>query len=567
MKILLIEDDLVTSRLLQRVLEKRGHRVSAYADAEGGWAALQREWFPAAFLDLNLPGNSGLDLTRQIRLLPEGNHCYIVIATAESGPDVLDRILAAGADDYIAKPFQPGQLNVRLAVSEKRAAEIQSLREAQKELTFLARHDPLTRLWNRRELSPAIERTAEASDVLEGSCLMIVDLDHFKAINDYSGHQAGDRILVDTADAMRETLPQSATNIRYGGDEFVAVLPGVPAADAVPLAELLVTRINALAASPDPDAIRPGASIGIAKITQGVLPEEVIRHADAACYRAKSQGKNRAEVFVEFDANLLRSRKRKQALPKSENKGEKSLRLHFQPVCDLLTGRIVFQEALLRFLGPAGDDPIQAAMFLSQITDRAYVRSLDQFVVEEITQYLLEFPDLTASINVSASSLADWHFCENLDHLLSSTGLPGDRLILEITETQEIADFKMAHAVARRIRSLGVRIALDDFGTGFSSLTSLKNLPADLVKLDGDLTRSVEEESFNQVMVDAVTVMSRGIGFATVAERIERHSELNFAREHGINYGQGYLIGKPRKAPWTQGEIPADLFAGSPAKG
>lgn len=561
MKILLIEDDSVTSKLLQRVLTKRGHTVSSFETAEGGWAALQSEWFPAAVLDLNLPGNSGLDLTRQIRLLPEGVHCYILIATAEEGPDVLERILAAGADDYIAKPFLPGQLNVRLAVAEKRAAEIQSLREAQKELTFLARHDPLTRLWNRRELSPAIERTAGAADVLDGSSLMIVDLDHFKAINDYSGHQAGDRILIETADALREILPQSAMSIRYGGDEFVAVLPGIAAADAVPLAEQLVARINSLVASEDPDAIRPGASVGIAKITHGALPEEVIRHADAACYRAKSQGKNRAEVFVEFDANLLRSRKRRLALSKTERTGEKSLRLHFQPICDLETGELRFQEALLRFLGPAGDDPIQAAMFLSQITDRAYVRSLDQFVAEEICQYLREFPDLVASINVSASSLSDWHFAENLDHLLATSDVPGSRLILEITETQEIADFKMAHAVARRIRALGVRIALDDFGTGFSSLTSLKNLPADLVKLDGDLTRSVEEESFNQVMVDAVTVMSRGIGFVTVAERIERRSELNFAREHGINYGQGYLIGRPRPEPWTQPEIPTDIFA------
>ncbi|MCX7868511.1 MAG: EAL domain-containing protein [Terrimicrobiaceae bacterium] len=559
MRILLIEDDRSTGLLLRRAFEKRGHEVSLHESAESGWEAIRKEWFPAAFLDINLPGKSGLDVARQIRALPEGERCYILVGTGETGPEILEKILAAGADDYIAKPFLASELNVRMAVAEKRVAEIASLREAQQELTFLARHDPLTRLWNRRELVPAIERTAQSGMLSGTSSILLLDLDHFKEVNDLFGHQAGDRLLVDIAEILKKELPPTSWIIRYGGDEFVAVLPGVPPAQAVDLAEGIIAKINTINYTDDPEAVRPGGSVGIAEIASGILPEQIIKRADAACYRAKSQGKNRAEVFVEFDTRLLRSSQKKKAHP-AKGGPESSLQLYFQPICDLETGKIFFQEALLRFLGPSGVEGIKAAMFLSQITDRAYVRSLDQFVTEEICVCLKNFPDLIASVNISASSLSDWHFAQNLEHLLLTSGIPGQRLILEITETQAIEDFKMAQTVVRKIREMGVRLALDDFGTGFSSLTSLKKLPADLVKLDGDLTRQVEDETFSQVMIDAVKVMSKGIGFATVAERIERVSDLRFAQSHGIGYGQGYLLGRPRPEPWRDEEIPRELF-------
>lgn len=561
MNILLIEDDKITAAYLRRIFQKRGHQSTHCTSAEGGWAALQDNTFEMAFVDVNLPGRSGLDFCRDIRQLPNGSKFYVLVGTGEVGSEALAGILEAGADDYIAKPYQLSLLNVRMAVAEKRVEEIQALQAAQAELTFLARHDPLTRLWNRWELIPSITRASRTVTEDRPSSMLLLDLDHFKEINDLCGHQAGDRVLIQVAGILQENLPQTAWAIRYGGDEFIAVLPGVSTGQAVEVSEKLLTGINDLDLTDCAGSVRPGGSIGIAPITAGIVPEEAIKQADAACYRAKSQGKNRAEVFVNFDSTLLHSkyRAKKPATP-DPSKLHRALELYFQPVCNLADGSILFQEALLRFIGWQHADAVQAGMFLSQINDRAYARSLDQFVAEEICYYLRDFQYLNASINISAASIGDWHFAENLLHLLEINAIDGKRLILEITETQVIEDIKMARMVLDRIRSVGVRVALDDFGSGFSSIVSLKKLPIDLVKLDGELTINVQRERFNQVMIEAVVGMARGIGFLTVAERIETETEMEFARSHGVGYGQGYLFGKPRPIPWKPAEIPASLF-------
>jgi diguanylate cyclase (GGDEF)-like protein len=561
--LLLVEDDQIIARFLTRFLARFNYEVVSVQSAELALEKLSEQFFPLAFLDINLPGMNGLELCREIRHLPEGEHCYIIVGTGEAGPDQLQNILNQGADDYIPKPYQPSELSIRMAVAGKRVAGIKALREAQSELNFLASHDPLTRLLNRRQLEPSISAAREIEAKGQSrSTLLLLDLDHFKEVNDICGHHMGDRILQEVAGILREVLPGDAAIIRYGGDEFVGVLPGVAPTQAVEFSEKILARLNNLEIPEIPSLLKPGASIGIAWINPDFPPEEIFKHADAACYRAKSQGKNRAEVYVEFDARLLHtdhSRKRQEDA-RIETVGGNYLRLFFQPVCDLQSGKLMFQESLLRFFGSPQNDAIQAAMFLSQINDRTYVRSIDHFVAEEVFLHLAETPHLTASINISAVSIADWSFTENLRRLLERYQIEGTRLILEITETQVIKDLQMAKVVVQRIHELGIRIALDDFGTGFSSITSLRELQVDVVKLHGEMTRNVMHESFNQVMFEALTVMSRGIGFQTVAERIETLEEMEFARDQGIHLGQGYLLGRPRETPYHQSDIPADLF-------
>jgi diguanylate cyclase (GGDEF)-like protein len=562
--LLLVEDDVHIARFLERFLNRLGYEVDWVASAELAMERLKAQFFPLAFLDINLPGMSGLELCKEIRQLPDGEHCYIIVGTGEAGPDQLQNILSQGADDYIPKPYQPGELSIRMAVAGKRVAGIQALREAQSELNFLASHDPLTRLLNRRQLETSILQARQtANEGEDRSSLLLLDLDHFKEVNDICGHQMGDRILQEVSAILQNELPESAAIVRYGGDEFIGVLPGATPTQAVNLADRVLDRLNALDLPDIPAMIKPGASIGIAWINPSLPPEEIFKHADSACYRAKSQGKNRAEVYVEFDARLLQtdfSRKRQES-SNIETMSGNYLRLFFQPVCDLQSGKLVFQESLLRFFGSPQNDAIQAAMFLSQINDRTYIRSIDHFVAEEVFLHLAESPHLTASINISAISIADWSFTENLRRLLERYEVDGSRLILEITETQIIKDTQMAKAVVQRIHELGIRIALDDFGTGFSSITSLRELQVDIVKLHGDMTRNILQESFNQVMFEAVTVMSRGIGFLTVAERIESKEELDFARDQGIHLGQGYLLGRPRETPYLQSDISSELFA------
>lgn len=567
MNVLLVEDDEIIQLMLVKVMEKRGHVVTRMATAEDALVCLKDNWFPLAFLDLGLPGMGGLDLSKSIRKLPRGDLTYIIVGTGEVGNHKLESILDAGADDYIGKPYKWSALEVRLAVAEKRVEEIEARSRLEAELTFLAKHDPLTRLWNRWQLDDAIQSALvnpKKSEV-EGS-LLLLDLDHFKEVNDACGHAVGDRLLVEVAGCLTSSLPQDSQIIRFGGDEFVAVLPHHPTSEALDITNRLAESISALDLPDVPDMIRPSASMGITSLRQGVEPRDLLKEADLACYRAKSLGKNRAEVFVRFNEKLLTPRSHsRQNRNQPGVREEDELELWFQPICDLQTGEILFQESLLRFLSSRGQNPIQATMFMSQMNDRAYVRALDRFVIHEICNSLREYPHLTASININAISITDWSFAESLIFLLDEHNISGRRLYLEVTETQGIQDLPLAQSIIRRLLDRGVRCALDDLGAGFSSIMALKTLPIDLVKVDGSLIRNLPEESFNQTFMNALHVFSVGVGFRTIAERLEKKEELEAARALGVNYGQGFLIGRPRKEPYLQEEINALHFQPSVA--
>lgn len=565
MDILLVEDDEIIQLLLVKVMKKRGHQVTRVSCAEEALKLLKERWFQLAFVDLGLPGMSGLELSRSMRKLPDGDNYYIIVGTGKTGSENLDTILDAGADDYIPKPYQISQLDVRLAVAEKRVQEIEERARLEKELTFLAKHDPLTRLLNRWQLDEGIDSaTRMLEQTGQRGSLMLIDLDHFKEVNDACGHQAGDRLLLGVADVLRNELPTDSIVIRFGGDEFVAVLPGTTAPLAVEIAEAVSEKISALNLPEIPDLIRPTASIGLTSIREHVEPRDLLKEADMACYRAKSLGKNRAEVFVRFNEKLLTPRTRQDLKTSQTKRGQDDeLQLWFQPVVDLEDGSILYQEALLRFLSSRGQDAIQASMFMSQMNDRSYIRSLDRFVVSEICNSLLEYPYLNASININALSVTDWGFAETLLNLLEEYSLDGHRLFLEITETQAIKDLPLAQAIIRRLREAGIRFALDDLGAGFSSIIVLKTLPIELVKIDGSLIRNLPEEVFNQTFMHALKVFSNGVGFLTVAERLEKVEEMSAAIHHGVHYGQGFLLGRPRRVPYEASEIDMKLFSKS----
>ncbi len=568
MDILLVEDDSIIQRMLIRMMERRGHTVTAFADGEQALAKLKTQWFSLIFLDLNLPGMSGLDLSRTLRKLKKGDEYYIIVGTGETGLDTLDTILDAGADDYVAKPYRPSLLEVRMAVAEKRIQEIEERAKLQKELLFLAKHDPLTRLLNRWQLNDAIKSSVDSMANGEKSgCLLALDLDHFKEVNDTCGHQAGDRLLVQVAETLTQHLPPDAWIIRYGGDEFIAVMPTTPTPEAVDMTEALAEAITSIDLPEIPDLIRPSASMGLTSVRPNTEPKDLLKEADMACYRAKSFGRNRAEVFVRFDEQLLRPRRRvaKGAIPSGRIEQGEQLQLWFQPICNLQNGQIFFQEALLRFLSARGSEAIQAAMFMSQMSDRAYIRSLDRFVIHEICQRLEEHPNLRASININALSMNDWDFARSLLSLLDEFRIAPERLVIEITETSAIQDVHLARAVMGMLHEAGIVFALDDFGAGFSSITALKTLPVGLVKVDGSLIRNLPKESFNQVFINALEVFSLGVGFGTIAERIETREEMDFAREHGVHYGQGFLLGRPRLVPYEDQEMRGDLFPGRAA--
>lgn len=556
MDVLLVEDDPVSRKLLERRLNQRGHRVDAVGSAEAALERLDAKRYPMLFLDIGLPGMSGLELNRRVRAADGDPPTYVLVGTGETGEKRLNAILDAGADDYVAKPYQRTILDTRLAVAEKSVESLRERSRLQRELTFMAAHDPLTGLLNRRQLDSVLAEAAEAS---KPTVVMQMDLDHFKQINDTFGHLEGDRHLKEIADLLRSKLPENAWIVRFGGDEFVAVIPGLSVREASSVATSLIETIREIRIQHGSLAVRSGASIGIARLRPELSPKEMLKEADTACYRAKSMGKNCAQVYVPFDTKLFLGSVGDTDGPGSKQDGsamdDDHLELWFQPVCDLARGRVHFHEALLRFIPAKGRPAVDAAMFMAEINSAEKAPLLDRFVVRRICRHLADDPDLVASVNVNAASICNWEFARYVEAQLETHGVDGARLILEITETHDIPDLPLARSVIEQFASMGIRTALDDLGAGFTSIAVLKHLPIRLVKVDGALIRDLSNDLFNRAFIEALGRLAQGLDFETVAERIETVDEWAEAKRLGLSFGQGHLIGPARPQPYGPADI------------
>lgn len=546
MDILLVEDDAVSRRLLERNLELHGHTVDSADSAEKALEYLAHRSYPMLFLDIGLPGMSGLDLIREIRKHDTEPPTYVLVGTGETGEARMHEILEAGADDYVAKPYQKSALDTRLAVA---ASSVESLRERSRlkqELTYMAQHDPLTGLYNRRQLDLILKTAIKKG---EPAALLQLDLDHFKQINDTFGHQTGDVHLKKVADLFREMLPEGTSIVRLGGDEFVALVPGYSVQQAYQRAGEIIHAIREIKVAEESHSVRSGGTIGITNVRHDCSPEELLKEADLACYRAKSLGKSCAQVYVPFDPDLFL-----QGF-ESNGAGQDHLELWFQPVCELKSGNIIFHEALLRFFSAENESAVDASMFMAEINRAENAPALDRFVVRRACTALIEHPSLTASVNVDATSICDWEFVDYIRQELDRAQVEGVRLILEITETHAIHDRALARSVIEQMNTMGVRCVLDDLGAGFNSITLLKDLPIRLVKVDGKLIRNLANDRYNRSFIEALGRLANGLDFQTVGEQIETAEEWCEARRLGITFGQGHLIGAARRLPYQESEL------------
>ena len=301
-EILLVEDDRIMRRFISRSLSMKGHEVQAVESAEKALELLETRQFPMLFVDIGLPGMNGLDFIRKIRQRETEPPMYILVGTGQTGEKHLNEILDAGADDYLAKPFESDVLDTRLLIAANNVAVLKERSRLRRELIHLADHDPLTGLLNRRQLEPRLQ---SAINSREPVVFLQLDLDHFKQINDVYGHHAGDQHLRRIARLLREMLPESAHVMRLGGDEFVALIEGISVREAFEQAEAIIAQICGIHIGGSGGSLRTGASIGITDVRRSSSPEGLMKEADQACYRAKSLGKSCAQVYVPFDADSI----------------------------------------------------------------------------------------------------------------------------------------------------------------------------------------------------------------------------------------------------------------------
>jgi len=556
LKVLVVEDDRPTRLLLERMIRARGHDVSGCESAEEARDLLGEIFFPLIVLDIQLPGMSGLDFSRLLRDHPQGKYYYILAGTGNNRPDDLKEILDAGADDYIGKPYHPGLLDVRLAVAEAAVKDISERRGLENDLEFLAEHDPLTKLYNRRRLPLAVGEAVGLAREGRPGALLYIDLDNFKVVNDTLGHEAGDRLLLTVADILRHTVRTDDVLVRFGGDEFVIVLPDCSVPDALNIGEGLRENIENMVFAESGRSFRVGASIGVAPIDGSRESPDVLGVADAACYAAKAGGRNRVELYRETGGaleTLVADNDWSSRIKNAMKDG--TLEIYFQPVVSTIGRSILFHEVLLRLTDRPESAPIHPAAFLSSIHRSGHSANLDRFVIARSVDALVKAPGSHLSINISGSSLAKADFTMFADEILARNSVGPDRIIFELTENEVISNLHEAEAVMSSLRKRGFRFALDDFGTGASSLNYLKSLPVDMIKIEGSFIRHLDKDLFNQAIIRAVQALASALKIPIVAEYVESPAVFDLLASMGVEYIQGYLAGQPRITPYSESEL------------
>ncbi len=428
-------------------------------------------------------------------------------------------------------------------------------RHYEENLQYLASHDPLTGLHNRSSFAAQLDTHAElvrryGSD----GALLLLDLDHFKYVNDTLGHQAGDQLIGRIAKVLAARLRESDVLARLGGDEFAALLPRATAQTAQRVAEDLLEAVRAERIGvPGTSGRTMTASIGIAMFEddEGLSGEDVLVNADLAMYDAKEAGRNQLAVHVSGEDAQVRMRGRITWAERIRVAiDEDRFSLVAQPIFELATGDITQFEVLLRMRDDHGD-LIPPGVFLATAERLGMIQQIDALTVGRAIRAVAAHTPLGATgprveINLSGASIGDPDMLRTIERELRETGLDPSRVIFEITETAAIANIGKAREFSDALVKLGCAFALDDFGAGFGSFYYLKHVRFDALKIDGEFVRDCCSTATDRLVIHAVVDIARGLGKQTIAEHVGDEATVTLLRELGVSHGQGFYLGEPK---------------------
>ncbi len=426
--------------------------------------------------------------------------------------------------------------------------DITEQRRHEAHIRHLARHDSLTDLPNRLMFGETMEMAEQRIRRRERLAVLAVDLDHFKMVNDTLGHGVGDKVLAEVGRRLRSCCREGDDVSRLGGDEF-AVLTGPldSPRDAAAIAERIISRI----AEPfeiDGHSIVIGASIGIAVAPgDGATSEALLKNADLALYRAKNGGRGAYHFFESgMDAALQERRLLEVGLRQALVNRE--FRLVFQPLFNLEEGRICCLEALLRWHHPERGT-IAPNDFIPIAEDTGLIAAIGEWVLLEACRAAVTWPDqVRVAVNLSTIQFRNRNLFNHIKTALAISGLPADRLELEVTESLLLADVESTLTTLHQLRALGVRISMDDFGTGYSSLSYLRSFPFDKIKIDQSFVKDLSAKEDSRAIVSAVIGLGRSLGMSTTAEGVETEAQLELVRLQGCTEVQGFLFSPPLPA-------------------
>ncbi|MFZ6720909.1 EAL domain-containing protein [Undibacterium sp. Ji49W] len=423
----------------------------------------------------------------------------------------------------------------------------------QKELEYQATHDSLTGLANRNLLNDRITQAiawAKRQDLSVG--LMLLDLDHFKLINDASGHGAGDEMLKQVAQRLSHCVRETDTVARLGGDEFVVILTDLPETSDV---DVVAEKILGALSRPfeiDGHDVFVTASIGISLYPRdGDHGEILLRYADIAMYRVKEHGRNSVRQFIpEMGVTAISRLNMEGALRRGLERHE--FTLHYQPKIELASGRIVGAEALVRWHHPQ-IGLIHPIEFIPLAEETGLIIPLGEWVLAEACRQQVSWKkaglaDLKIAVNMSPRQFRQEDLSERVASIFTETGADPAQVTLELTESMVMQDVSSTLVALRALKNLGLSISLDDFGTGYSSLSYLRRFPIDELKIDKSFINDIHENPDDAAIASAIIAMALSLGLSVVAEGVEKKEQAELLRKMGCNQVQGYYFGRPMDA-------------------
>jgi diguanylate cyclase (GGDEF)-like protein len=418
------------------------------------------------------------------------------------------------------------------------------------QLRYIADHDSLTGLLDRRRFRSELDQYVSFSARYGGQgAVMIIDIDGLKAVNDSHGHHAGDQLIRRVAGIMRERVRTTDIVARLSGDEFAVLMPQTDTTGALHLGEDLRAQV-AESVAPD-TAATATISVGITMFggERGIGAEAVLLAADQAMYRAKEDGRNQIALFQDPDEPKRNHQRRQTTTARIRDAlTNDRLSLHTQPIRSLASGGIERYELLLRMTGDNGE-LLPAASFIETAERSGMVQELDRWVVVRALELLAsrerEGKPVSLHVNLSGASVADLSVLEFIERRLDEGDADPARCTFEITETARVHDYEAAGGFADRLTEFGCQVAIDDYGAGFGPFHYLKQIPFDLIKIDGSFISDMPNSDADQLTVQAIVQIARGLGKTTIAEYVQDDITAQMLREYGVDMAQGYHLGRP----------------------
>ncbi len=560
---ILIVDDVSANRFALRQLLKTidAELIEASSGEEALLKAIELDNLALILLDVQMPIMDGYEAAELLREEEQTLHIPIIFVTAVHRDE--QHILkgyASGAIDYITKPIQPDILAAKISLFMELwrlrfglEREILKRNQLEDKNKFLADHDMLTGLPNRRRLYLEIERAAARSDREQNEfALLFIDLDGFKSVNDTLGHKVGDAVLIQIAERFDALVRKTDTVTRFGGDEFVILLTDI--SDS----QFLIGRITevlTVARKPiiiENEEIILSVSVGVCIYPNQIDdPDKLIDYADIAMYKSKELGKN---TFSFFSSDMDQAAHRRLAVEKQLRHASKKneFTVHFQPVVNCDTGKPVGAEALLRWtnseLGSIPPDyfiPIaESSGLIHELGAWVFEQSIEK--MNEINKRLPSLP-ITLKVAVNASTLqfknATWF--KTVRNAIESKKIAPQDIEIEITEGLLLEGSSEVNNQLTDIKELGISLSVDDFGTGYSALSYLKRCPINTVKIDRSFVTGIPDDKEDMVLIHAIIAMAHGLGLSVIAEGIETQEQWEFLKDEGCDFAQGYLFSKP----------------------